>query len=59
MVAPRPSPKQIFMDAIELPIRERLAYVERACGDDEVLRRRVEALLEAHGEASAVLGEPN
>ncbi len=58
MVAPRPSPKQVFMDAIELSIRERAAYVVKVCGDDEALRRRVEALLEAHGEASAVLGEP-
>ena len=58
MVAPPPSPKQIFMDAIELSIRERGAYVAKVCGEDERLRRRVDALLEAHGEASAVLGEP-
>jgi serine/threonine protein kinase len=40
----------IFTAAHELPEDERAVYLSQACGDDVVLRRRVEALLRAHSE---------
>jgi serine/threonine protein kinase len=38
----------IFTEALELPAGERAAYLERECGSDADLRRRVEALLKSH-----------
>lgn len=44
-----PSLDTIFCEAIELPDAEtRAAYMASACGPDDTLRRRVEALVEAH-----------
>lgn len=37
--------KQIVQDALDRPPGERAAYLARVCGDDEQLRREVEALL--------------
>ncbi|MHC4861880.1 MAG: serine/threonine-protein kinase, partial [Planctomycetota bacterium] len=37
---------------------ERRAYLDGACGDDAEVRTRVEALLEAHGEAEGFLSTP-
>jgi eukaryotic-like serine/threonine-protein kinase len=49
-------PDDIFGDALELACpAERAAYLDRACGDDPDLRRRVERLLEAHAEADGFL----
>jgi serine/threonine protein kinase/Flp pilus assembly protein TadD len=49
----------IFCDALELASpAERAAYLERACGSDPELRRRVERLLEAHAEAGGFLAAP-
>jgi WD40 repeat protein/serine/threonine protein kinase len=46
----------IFCDALELTsLAERAAYLDRICGDDPDLRRRVERLLEAHVEAEGFL----
>ena len=43
---------QIFNAALELPTpAERAAYLDRACAEDEPLRRKVETLLQACGEA--------
>src|SRR6266850_3415949 len=39
---------EIFTEALQLHRAQRTAYLERACGSDEELRRRVEALLEGH-----------
>jgi tetratricopeptide (TPR) repeat protein/serine/threonine protein kinase len=39
--------------------KERAAFVAEACGDDEKLRRRVEALLRAHEESDDVLDPPS
>ena len=39
--------KEIFHSARELPARERDAFVRDACGEDESLRREVDALLDA------------
>jgi WD40 repeat protein/serine/threonine protein kinase len=46
----------IFCDALELTSpAERAAYLDRVCGEDANLRRRVERLLEAHAEADGFL----
>ncbi len=39
---------EVFTEALQLPAGERAAYLNRACGSDGELRRRVEALLEGH-----------
>ena len=42
--------KEIFEHALDIePAAERLAFVNRACGEDAALRARVQALLQAHG----------
>jgi serine/threonine protein kinase len=38
----------IFTEALRLTSSERTVYLDRACGDDGELRRKVEALLKAH-----------
>ena len=49
-------PDDIFCDALELAsAAERAAYLDRACGDDADLRRRVERLLEANAVAENFL----
>jgi tetratricopeptide (TPR) repeat protein/serine/threonine protein kinase len=51
--------KAIFMGALDRPDpAERAAYVARACGDDEMLRRRVQLLLRAHGDPGNFLESP-
>ena len=43
------SERSIFMEALEFDDpQERAAYLGRACGDDQRLRERVEALLRSH-----------
>ncbi|MGI8432245.1 MAG: protein kinase domain-containing protein [Chthoniobacterales bacterium] len=39
--------QEIFHAAVDLPLKERTAYLETQCGDDPELRREVEALVEA------------
>ncbi len=43
--------KRIFTEALEEPENQRPAFVERACGGDEELRREVLSLLESHQQA--------
>lgn len=38
----------VFTEALQLPASERAAFLERACGGDSELRRKVEALLKGH-----------
>jgi serine/threonine protein kinase len=38
--------EQIYQSALEQPVENRAAFVARACGEDESLRREVESLLE-------------
>src|SRR6266849_8089122 len=47
-----------FAEALQLSAGERSAYLERACGADEQLRRRVERLLKAHDQAGDFLERP-
>src|SRR5689334_9801552 len=54
-----PSFDTIFSGAIEIASgEERAAFVARACGTDEELRRRVERLVDAHFQAGSFLESP-
>src|SRR2546421_7897567 len=54
-----PRLETIFNDAMEIAApQERSAFLDRACGDDAELRRRVEALLAAHDGTEDVLRLP-
>ena len=49
----------IFCGAIEIASsEERAAFIARACGPDEELRRRVERLVDAHFQAGSFLESP-
>jgi Leucine-rich repeat (LRR) protein len=51
--------KQIFLEAAEQPDEAaRVAYLDRACGGDNALRDRVEALFRAHDRAGSFLDVP-
>jgi len=49
---------EIFADAIELPVTERAAFLDRECGGDAALRAQVEALLSGHDAAAHFLEKP-
>src|SRR6266536_1650938 len=54
-------PKQdvmIFAEALDLPLSERAAHLDRACAGDEKLRQRVEGLLLTHDQAGGFLERP-
>src|SRR5258708_36367397 len=48
----------VFTEALRLPPEERDRYLSEACKGDDAFRSRVEALLEAHGQAGDFLGRP-
>jgi hypothetical protein len=48
----------IFTAALARPAEERAAYLDQACGSDAELRRRGEALLQAHDNAGSFLNQP-
>src|SRR2546428_9867445 len=51
--------EQIFEAALQFPTPEQqAAYIKGACGSDEKLGQRVEALLKAHEHAGAFLDQP-
>jgi serine/threonine protein kinase/tetratricopeptide (TPR) repeat protein len=50
--------KQIFMEAIQLPIEERIPFVQRACANDEELRRNIKALLRSNERVGDFLEQP-
>jgi len=50
--------ERIFASAHELPAGARAAFVERACGGDEMLRREVDALLVASATAADLFARP-
>jgi serine/threonine protein kinase/tetratricopeptide (TPR) repeat protein len=59
MEAKQLSLETIFGEAVEIAARgDRDAYLDRACGRDESLRRQVESLLVAHDRAGDFLGSP-
>ena len=49
---------EVFTEAVQLPGEERNAYLDRACGGDDELRRKVEALLKSNDRAGNFLEEP-
>src|SRR5262245_24897242 len=50
--------KAVFQAALETPADQRPAYLDRACGADHGVRRRVEALLRAHEGTDPLLDRP-
>ena len=48
----------VFAEALQLPVAERSAYLEHACGADAELRQRVERLLKAHDQIGDFLEQP-
>ena len=53
------SEKDIFFEVLEKTTpEERLACLDRACGKDSLLRRRVEALLANHLQDDSFMREP-
>ena len=57
---PQPTEREIevFNAALELPARERVAYLDKACVGDDALRQHVEELLRASEVAGAFLERP-
>src|SRR5438105_15190068 len=52
-------PKDIFLQALDLSSPdERTAFLAKACGCDESLRRQVEAMLQAHATPDSFLEKP-
>lgn len=49
--------KEIFLAVLDLPQSERQQYLESACGGDDALRLRVEALLKAAEETDKLLDQ--
>lgn len=45
------------MEALQLPENDRAVYLDRACGDDATLRKRLETLLRSHESAGDFLEE--
>jgi eukaryotic-like serine/threonine-protein kinase len=50
--------KDVFQAALDRSETTRAAYLDAACGNDGDLRREVESLLGAHGEAGGFLSRP-
>jgi eukaryotic-like serine/threonine-protein kinase len=48
----------VFTEAIKVSRQQRAAFLDRACGGDEDLRRKVESLLRAHDRVGNFLEEP-
>jgi len=48
----------IFTQALKVAIEERAAFLDNACGGDENLRHKVEALLKAHDRVGDFLEDP-
>jgi eukaryotic-like serine/threonine-protein kinase len=51
--------KEIFLAAAERPAGERLTFLDQACGEWSVLRRRVELLLDAHDRGNHLTDQPH
>ena len=48
----------VFTEAIKVPVRDRDAFLQKACRGDDKLRSKVEALLKAHDRIGSFLEEP-
>jgi serine/threonine protein kinase len=49
---------EIFTEAIHLPLEERAAFLDRVCGEDENLRRKIAALLKSNDRAAGFMEKP-
>jgi eukaryotic-like serine/threonine-protein kinase len=49
---------RILEEVLELPPDERVRFLDRMCAGDHALRRDVEAVLQAHGNAGTFLNDP-
>ncbi len=50
--------EKLYAAGLEVPLAERAAFLDRACGGDGVLRRRIERLLSANDRADAFFESP-
>ena len=50
--------REIFVATLEKAPHEQVAFLDEACGGDELLRERVERLLKAHDDAGSFLEKP-
>lgn len=58
-MTPKPTTEtEIFQAAVKLPISERSDFLDRACGDNQPLRREIESLLTAHDPDDSFLQSP-
>lgn len=48
----------VFIEALQLPVSERDAFLDRACAGDNDLRRNIEALLRAHERVGGFMETP-
>ena len=48
----------IFTQALKLPIRQRAAFLSRACSGNDLLRQKLEALLSANERSGDFLEKP-
>jgi serine/threonine-protein kinase len=53
-----PTAESIFYEALDIDPGKRVAFIARACADNDVLLREVDSLLAAHSDADAFLGTP-
>jgi hypothetical protein len=49
---------ELFTEAVKLPARERVAFLDRVCAGDEALRHKIEALLKTIDRAGTFLETP-
>jgi len=45
----------LFLDSVDLPVAERIRYLDTACGGDEELRLEIESLLATDEDSGALL----
>ncbi len=58
-ISPGTRERELFLSALEKPGgAQRAAFLDAACGEDRVLRQRVEALLREHEQAGSFLETP-
>ncbi|MHC4945188.1 MAG: protein kinase domain-containing protein [Planctomycetota bacterium] len=50
--------KDLFIEALEKEPGDRQAFLDEACGTDQELKARIQALLDAHGDATDFLEKP-
>src|SRR5262245_54267913 len=49
---------EVFLEAVQLSPAERIAFLDRACADDQDLRQRIEALIRSNDRAEDFLEKP-